>query len=435
MSDRIEQRLAQLENEILELRKENQQLRQQVQELQVKLLQYENPNTPSSKKRFKEKKDDEGEKPRGRPPGAEGSTRPTPEPTETIEVKEDKCPHCHSLLGLPAFIESKVIEELPAPVALRIIRFLIAHYDCRCGRHVTAKHPELPAKGRFGPHLLAEIAHLRMEDRLPFRKIQKSLLRRHGVLITPATMLHVTERVADSLTPEYERLIKIIRAAAAVYCDETTFRVDGKDWYLWVFSDGTHTLFVLRDSRSGTMVDEILGPDFKGVIVSDGYAAYGNRGPHQRCWAHLIRELKFAVESEPKLSGFLEDLRGILHQVKKKLIVNPPPVERRSIRRMAEEELRQLLDCAKSHLPLRKFCTYLTNGMNDWLTFVEHPGVEPTNNTAELALREHVVMRRIIGTLRGEQGARTHSVLSSVLTTWRLEGRDTSERLARAVVG
>ncbi len=429
------QRVAQLEKENKELRQLVVQLQQKILELEAKLLLYENPNTPSSKKRFREKKDDEGEKPKGRPPGAEGSTRPTPEPTETIEAKEDKCPYCHSLLGLPAFIESKVIEELPAPVALRIIRFLIAHYDCRCGRHVVARHPDLPTGGRFGPQMLSEIAHLRMEDRLPFRKIQRSLLRRHGVLITPATMLHVAERVADSLTPEYERLIKIIRAASVAYCDETTFRVDGKDWYLWVFSDGIHTIFVLRDSRSGTMVDEILGTDFKGVIVSDGYAVYGNRGLHQRCWAHLIRELKFAVESEPKLSGFLDDLRDIFHRTKEKIIGNPPLVERRSIRRGMEEELRQMLDCASSHLSLRKFCTYLENGMADWMTFVEHSGVEPTNNTAELALREHVVMRRIIGTLRGAQGARTHSVLSSVLTTWRLEGRDTSDRLARAVVG
>lgn len=436
MVDGLEQRLAQLEKENLELRQLVVQLQQKIEELENKLAIYDNSNTPSSKKRFGGGKSEEGHgKKRGRPPGAEGSTRPTPEPTETIEAKEDKCPHCHALLGLPAFIESKVIEELPVPEALRIIRFLIAHYDCRCGRHVVATHPQLPVGGRFGPKLLSEIAHLRIQDRLPFRKIQHSLYRRYGVIITPATMLFVNERVADALTPEYEKLMQIIRKTLVAYCDETTFRVDGKDWYLWVFSDGQHTFFVLRDTRSGTVVDEVLGPDFKGVIVSDGYSAYGKRGLHQRCWAHLIRKLDYIVAKHKELSGFLEDLRLLFHELKKKVAANPDMDERRCIRRWGEEELRRMLDCASSHNPLDDFHTYLKNGMSDWLTFVEHPGVEPTNNIAERALREHVVMRRIIGTLRGVRGALTHSILSSMFTTWRLLGKDTSKRFALSVAG
>lgn len=435
MVDGLEQRLARLEKENQELRQLVVQLQQENTDLKNKLAVYDNSNTPPSKKRFKEKTEGEGGRPRGRPPGAEGSTRPTPEPTETIEAKEEKCPGCHALLGRPAFIESKVIEELPEPVALRIIRFLIAHYDCRCGRHVVATHPQLPAEGRFGPNLLSEIAHLRIQDRLPFRKIQHSLFRRHGVIITPATMLFVNERVADALTPEYEKLMQIIRKALVAYCDETTFRVDGKDWYLWVFSDGQHTFFVLRDTRSGTVVDEVLGPDFKGVIVSDGYSAYGRRGLHQRCWAHLIRKLDYIVAKHKELTGFLEDLRLLFHELKKKVAANPEMDERRRIRRWGEEELRRMLDCASSHNPLNDFHTYLKNGMDDWLTFVEHPGVEPTNNTAELALREHVVMRRIIGTLRGVRGALTHSILSSMFTTWRLLGKDTSKRFALSVAG
>jgi len=426
------------EEEVTDLKKELLAAHKEIRELKGRLATYENANTPPSKQRFKEpeetKDDEKGEKKRGRPPGAEGSTRETPTPTEKIEATGEKCPSCKANLGMPEFYETKVIEETPEPAPMRIIEAKVAHYNCpSCGIHVVARHPEIPKIGRFGVRLQAEIAAMRNEDRLPFRKLRQTLCRRYGIMITPAALLEIEGRVAGAIGPAYEEGKRKMRLAKVAYCDETTFRVDGADWWLWVFTDGRNTIFVIRRSRSGKVVDEILGKDFKGVIVSDGFAAYGNRGVHQRCWAHLIRELEFPAKKNKQLLPYLDELRGFFHRTKQKIASLPPPWKRKSIREDAEKWLSCFLDTVKTVKGLDSFATYLGNGMRDWLTFVEHEGVEPTNNIAERALRELIVIRKIIGTLRCERGADNRAALASMFATWKLEGKSPQAELLAAL--
>ena len=425
------------EEEVLELKKQLLAAHREIEQLKHRLAAYENAHTPPSKQRFKEQKEDdtdeEEEKKRGRPPGHEGSTRETPEPTESIDATEEKCPDCHRALGEPDFFETKTIEEIPAPAPLRIIQFRRAHYNCKCGRHIAASHPDLPKAGRFGPQLQTEIAEMKVEDRLPFRKIRAALSRKYGVSISPATLLEIEGKVATAVAPEYEKLKTRIRLAKSVHCDETTFRIDGEDWWLWVFATDSGILFVMRRTRSGSVVDEILGKDFGGIIVADGFSAYQNRGLLQRCWAHLIRELEEVAKEFAIFKPLLLGLRKTFHDLKTKLALSSSQAGRRAIFQWGMEELGILLDAAKAHPQLKKFSTYLENGMPHWLTFVLHPGVEPTNNRAEQALRELIVIRKIIGTLRCQKGADTQTTLSSMCATWHAQGRNSREELLAAL--
>jgi len=426
------------QEEVTDLKKQLLAANKKIRELEGRLTAYENANTPPSKQRFKEDEetedDEKEEKKRGRPPGAEGSTRETPAPTEKIEATEGKCPACNANLGSPEFYETKVVEEAPESAPMRIIEAKVAHYNCpSCGIHVIAKHPEIPRAGRFGVRLQAEIAAMRNDDRLPFRKLRQTLYRRYGIMITPAALLEIEGRVADAIKPAYEDGKRRIRLARVLYCDETTFRVDGEDWWLWVFTDGRNTIFVIRRSRSGKVVDEMLGKDFKGVIVSDGFAAYGNRGLHQRCWAHLIRELEFPAKKNSQFLPYLNKLRVFFHKTKQKLAALPPPWKRKNIREEGETWLFCFLDTVRTVKGLASFATYLENGMHDWLTFVEHDGVEPTNNIAERALRELIVIRKIIGTLRCERSADNRAVLASMFATWKLEGKNSQTELLAAL--
>jgi transposase len=420
---------------VAQLEKENLQLMKRILQLEQRLAAYENANTPSSKQRFRKQEGGGSSGRIGRPPGAEGSTRPVPEPDETVEVTEQKCPSCNRLLGKPVFFETKVIEEIPEPQPVRVTEYRIAHYNCPCGEHVVAKHPGCPRQGRFGPNLQAEVALLKVKDRLPLRKIQQVLYRRYRLTITPATIFEIEGRVRSALLPEFERLKARIRNARVVYCDETTFRVNGKDWWLWVFRTDSDVLLILRSSRSGEVAEEILGEDFERVIVSDGYSVYSKLGLQQRCWAHLIRELKFIAENDRRFMPFLEDLREFFHKLKEKVGAGPPQWKRNRIFLEAKEWLEGFLDTARSWKELRKFANYLENGMPNWLTFVMHDGVEPTNNAAERALREHVVVRKIIGTLRNRKGAEIYEVLASVLATWEMRRLDARAALVAAVRG
>ena len=425
-------RVAQLEKENLEQKKTILSMQKMIEELTKRLTAYENAHTPPSKLRFPPPKGGMTFGRIGRPPGAEGSTRPTPKPDETVEVKRETCPSCHKPLGKPNFFERKIVEEIPEPQPVKVIEYKLAHYICSCGEHVVAEHPDCPKQGRFGSNLQAEVVLSRVKDRLPLRKIQQALSRRYGLTLTPATVLEIEGRVKNALLPEFEKIKERIRNAEIVHCDETTF---GRGWWLWIFRTETDVLVVVRRTRSGEVAREILGENFEGIIVSDGYSVYAKIGTQQRCWAHLIRELKFVAGDDVRFTPFLEDLREFYHNLKGKLENGPPQWKRNRIFLEAKQWLDGFIDTVKGWKELRKFATYHENGMPNWLTFVQHEGVEPTNNPAERALREHVVIRKIIGTLRNEKGAGIYEVLASVVASWELQGIDTRGALVAAVRG
>ncbi len=426
------ERCAILEEKINQLEKENLEEKKKLLELEKKLLAYENAHTPPSRIRFSPPKGGMAFGRVGRPPGAEGSTRPTPKPDETVEVKRDFCPSCHKPLGKPNFFERKIVEEIPEPQPVKVTEYKLAHYLCSCGEHVVAEHSDCPKQGRFGPNLQAEVILSRVKDRLPLRKIQQALARRYGLTLTPATALEIEGRVRGVLLPEFEKIKERIRNAEVVHCDETTF---GRGWWLWIFWTGRDVLVVVRKTRSGEVAREILGEKFEGVIVSDGYSVYAKIGAQQRCWAHLLRELKFIAGDDVRFTPLLEDLKGFYHKLKEKLEKESPRWRRNGIFLEAKEWLEGFLDIVRGWKELRKFANYLENGMPNWLTFVVHEGVEPTNNPAERALREHVVIRKIIGTLRNEKGAGIYEVLASVVATWELQGVEPRGALVAAVRG
>lgn len=421
------------EKEILELKKQLLQLQKENIELRRRLAAYENSNTPSSKERFKKRKEGNSSGKIGRPPGAEGSTRPIAKPDETISVTEDECPDCKRKLREPLYFERKVIEETPDPQPVKVTEFFIAHYICKCGKHITAKHKDCPQVGRFGPNLQAEIASMRVEERLTLRKICASLQRRYALRITPATVLEILERAKICLQNDYEKIIALIKTAKILNADETVFRVNGKDWRLWVFRTKTEILLLLRDSRGMKIVQEVLEKKSDRIIGCDGYSAYFSFGVIQRCWSHLIRKLKFISDANEKFKPFLEELRGFFHKLKEKVALKPPPEIRKQIATKAQEELQRFIDTAKSHKELKDFVTYAENGMPNWFTFILSEGVEPANNSAEQALREHIVIRKIIGTLRNQRGTDIYEVLASVFATWNAKGLNPQVELASAL--
>ncbi len=177
----LHQLVPELLERIAELEKRN-------AELEARLAKYENAHTPPSLQRTRTSKPKSNSP--GRPQGHKGSTRPTPVPERIVGATQEECPNCHSVLGSPVKIESRIIEEIPVPKPIIVTEFRLAHYDCpSCREHVIAKHPECPTEGRFGPRALAHITLLKYDDRLPHRKVCRALKREFGLEITPATVL------------------------------------------------------------------------------------------------------------------------------------------------------------------------------------------------------------------------------------------------------
>jgi len=428
---------ASLQQENRRLTAENQRLTQENTELKRRLAAYENPHTPPSRKLIYPAPQRRTDGPRypGRPRGHRGSTRPRPQPDTVVEPpRKSRCTCCGAPLGEPSYVDHRIVEEISNPAPRQVIDYLECGWECTdCGSHTVSRHPDCPPSGRLGRNALVQATLMKFEERLPHRKVSEALERTYGLDVTPATVLDVTRRVAGWLRPEYTRILQRIRSAPVVYVDETGARVDGRRYWVWVFTTLTDTLIVIRKSRGKKVLKEVLGKDFRGVIVCDGWSSYpGFTDRIQRCWAHLLREaqgLAEHVEEAKPLSEALHRLYRRLNEPEDK----PPPEEAVRLAGEAKKEMMELAGRPYEAEEARRFAGKVLNGLDRWFTFLTVPGVEPTNNRAERALREHVVQRKIMGCFRNGKGTGIYETVMTVLSTWKQQGRDLSQTLAETL--
>lgn len=419
------------EKKIFELERHTKELEKKVQQLENKLKAYENPHTPSSLQRFKTTTG--GTNPpgrRGAPPGHHGATRTRPIPDEIIPVTLDQCPRCGSYLGAAVAVKSRTIEELPPPQKIKVTRYDIHHYHCPgCGNEITATHPDCPQVGTIGVRLMTQITTMKHPRREPLRMAQNSLLEQHNFPLSPKGIGDVLLRVGDACVPEYERLLQRVRTARWRHADETSAPVMGKNQWLWAFrTDQNDVLVAIRPSRGRKVLDEILGADFTGAMVTDGYRSYQALPEVQRCWAHLLREVDHGDLSDHEQT-FSKELHRRFEALKAFIGKDPPMTQRITQKRRWDKELAAL---TKEYLLIpvtRTKAQYLKNGLGSWHTCLLHPGMQPTNNLAEQTIREHVIMRKIIGCFRSTRGPENYARIASVLATWRLQGKNVSEEL------
>jgi len=412
--ERLEVRIVELEKTVLQLRKEN-------TGLHARLRAYENAHTPPSlSKKKREPKESNGKL--GAETGHEKWVRKQPEPTESIEHKLDSCPYCKHKLRKPFKVERRIIEEIPDPQPIKVVEHLISHYQCsHCHKKVKPK-TGLP-KGMFGYNTETFTVLLHFEDRLPLRKTVTAL-QRYGLNMTNVCVHNISKRTAHTLTPEYKKQILLLRTSKVVYADETEIKINGKKYWLWDFVGEKQTIYVIRKQRNESVAKEILGNDFTGITTSDGHTAYRKIGSaQQRCWAHLIRESKELKNNYPLYACHHTNLTKIFAKLKR-IRAKPPPLEKRlQLKKQLEQETTCIVDALDGHREYHTFTVKLRNAIPSLFTCIIHLFVEPTNNIAERALRELIVIRKIIGGLRRENGARTMETITSMLATWKQQGK------------
>ena len=214
---------------------------------------------------------------------------------------------------------------------------------------------------------------------------------------------------------DYAAITALIQEAKAVYADETGWRMDGANWYLWVFVTQRGTQYVIEDTRGKGVAVRALGEKKDRVIISDGYTAYQNLpGDKQQCWVHLLRKAKLHSAQ----------LYGDLVLLYKKLLLElEKPLPERNRKEFAaafdlliakeypEPDVGKVKGRMQRHKPFLFTC-------------LDHDGVLPENNTAERAIRPQVVMRKIFGGSRSLAGTQAHAVNSSVIATMRKQNPD-----------
>ena len=287
---------------------------------------------------------------------------------------------------------------------------------------------------RMGISVQSEVSVLREECKLPFGVIQRYLKWRFGLRLSVGELVALTRGVAEHGREEYTRLRQEIRARPVVYGDETGWREDGRNGYLWSFSTPKVRYFLHRPSRGSQVVKEVLGEEFDGVVVSDFYGAYNvHQGLHQRCWTHLLRDIRHLKEQHPQdqdLAKWAQGVREVYEQAQPYPGPDPglPATVQRTQRVKQQHYQQQLSSICKPYLssdaPMRVLCRRMERFLPELFTSVADPRVSADNNAAERSLRPPVVNRKISGGTRSEQGSAAKSILASLFGTWRLQGHN-----------
>ena len=229
-------------------------------------------------------------------------------------------------------------------------------------------------------------------------------------------------------------ILNRVRNAPILYVDETSIKVQGERHWIWAFTTPSETFIVIRKSRGMKVLMEVLTRRFDGIIVCDGWKPYAKFTKRlQRCWTHLLRESKDLadkIEEAVPLHGALKDLYKELTDT---LENDPPPEVRMGLLEMARSKLHQWIMKEYVSEKVKKLIGKISNGFEYWFTFIIQPAVEPTNNRAERALREHV-LRKIIGTLRNEKGTSIHERIMTVQATWEQNGLDGLKMLRSCLI-
>jgi hypothetical protein len=276
---------------------------------------------------------------------------------------------------------------------------------------------------------------LREQCRLPFRVIQDYLHHRFGLRISVGQLVALVEAVARRGKAIVEEFKDEIRGSPVVNGDETSWREDGVNGYVWSFSTDKIRYFLYRKSRSATVVKEVLGEQFDGVVVSDFYGAYNaHLGLHQRCWVHLLRdihELKEKHKQDRQLRRWAGAVKAIYERAKgykgpgARLGPGEQKAERVRQQRAFEQELMRV---CRPHLKKKRLqsrlCERVERFLPELFLFVADARVPSDNNAAERSVRHLVVSRKISGGTRSEKGSETKSILASLFGTWRLQGLD-----------
>ena len=402
------------------------------------LQKYQNSNTPpSSNKHLKPdtfSKQAKKNSKRGAPLGHIGKTRKQiPERKELVDAFE--CPNCHGHHLTDGKIIKQTTEDVQEPVELEVVESEIHKKICLdCGITFIPPQNITPLKGSFGINLIVIVIFIKFLLRGVLRKTALYLETSHAFEITPAALNEIIRRVAEASDKEYEEIKIRIREAAKIYIDETSFSVLGRNQWVWAFRTEKDILYVIRPSRGSNVLEEILGKEYSGIVICDCWRAYNflEFALLQRCWAHLLRKSKELLS----VAGLHlhEKLKELFEEIKRYNLSSHTTEERLVKYEEMTNKLKGIIDYYSKYPELIKVVKYINFNLENWFTCIKVEGVEPTNNFAEQAIREPVVVRKIIGAFRSETGKENYETIASLIASWQLKGLDLKNELKQMLI-
>jgi hypothetical protein len=382
-------------------------------------------------------------KKRGAPVGHPPWQRPTPTHIDQVVAvpAPQTCPDCHHSKLQPL---EEVHEHVQEDIVLepRTVVTCFRHqqaYCPRCDKKVWLPGPgEMPG-AYIGPVAKATATYLRYQLNVPDRKLSQFFSDFFGLRFVPASAYGFERQATRRGRPLYEDLRQKIRALPVAHADETSWRHDGDNYWVWYAGDDDLAFFHLDPHRTSEAAQSVLGERFGGTIVADAYASYKGVHPKdwQSCLAHIKTKAKELEQELALLKGkaadlkarqFCKNIQGFVHDAcqahrqlcrgrwRAKAAKKKAGTLRRKLRTLCRAPLRY----PKAEAFRKRL---LGPEQKHFFTCFRRPNVPPTNNQAERSLRPVVIQRKIIQGTRSEQGLENHSVLRSLFETARRQGK------------
>lgn len=415
--------------EIVLLKQQVHVLSQQVQELthQVHILQAamnnkktsKNSSAPPSKDQKTNRPDKEKKTRKKRPgPGFSRGLHANPHEIKDIKLQECSC-------GMPLSDEQKIYQEfdhidIPS-IEVKVTRYRLFRAKCpHCKKRNYAAAPEgFDAYAPFGSGIQHLLLYLRCSHFLSYIRLKSfcsDVLKFDISQGAIANLLKRNKSKVDAKVNEYKRAI---RESSIVESDETSARVNGKNWWEWVFHNDDVALHVIRPSRGAQVVKDVLGDHQPDYWCSDLYSAQRGHGKKwQICLAHQLRDCQFAIEEgDTAFSGAMRKLfLKAIDLSKRRHNVKPSTIKsyQQKLDRKLTEILGKTMPLTPSGENLRR--RYLKD-RDSLFTFFENLALEPTNNRSERSLRTSVIFRKVTNGFRSDWGTDLFAGVRSIVNT------------------
>lgn len=430
------------------------ELDEQIKALKAKVANLSTDSTNSSKPpssdgpAVKKKDKKPSRRKRGGQIGHKGKKRtllPEGEMDHIVNIFPQACEKCGQTLTPDESLELSrplrhQVFELPE---IHPIKTEYRCYDlaCSCGHVNRAELPIEVAGSNFGPGVHAAVAYLASVHRGTRRGIAEIMGAIFNLDISLGALCRILERVSLATEPETEHIRENIAGSLALNIDETGWKSAGNPRWLWVFVSSVAVLFRVASSRGSQVLQSVLGETFSGIITSDDHSAYNKyhkAGVRQLCWAHLIRKLKALRDGRASPDAYLfarhmlkeaGTLFSYWHAFKESGCTREELWQATALirGRMKSSCLRYRKSSDKG---VRTRAAGFLKNWDILFTFLRVEGVEPTNNTAERAVRPAVQWRKICFGNQSSDGERFTERILTVTRTCQMQKRNAFQFLS-----
>jgi transposase len=351
----------------------------------------------------------------------------------TVQLRLEFCPEGHGRVR-PAnrppktFLQVGLVEQ-----PFVVTKYLCPAYWCPACHvfHYAPLPPEVERSGFFDPRATALVGWLKSRSHDSYRTVQEFLRDIGRLEVSTGFLAKTVQKVSAALSAPYTELEAAVRREPRLNVDETGHPENKRHLWTWAFRAAAFTLFKIDPSRGSKVLGKVLGADFKGVLGCDFLPTYRKYSrlhgvSLQFCLAHLIREVRFLTELPDRATRrygrrVLAALRQVFRVLHRREQMNPAKFQRK-----LELAAKRVVDTgrrAPDRNETRRFARRFRKHADACFRFVTTPGVEPTNNLAEQAIRFSVIDRRITQGTRSERGRRWSERVWTAIATCSQQGR------------